>query len=184
MNITGGTLAGSPTVNAPVTLSSGTLAGTPTIVGNVSATGGAISPAGAGTIGTLAVTGNLNLGSGSSLSYDLGAAGSSDLINVSGTGAGNVTLGGTLNLSAVTGFTQGGIYTLMNYTGTLGGSLAVGTVPTGYTAKIFTSTPDQVNLSLSASCTWVQITQTNGESGAPPTPGTAPPTGASAAPPA
>ncbi len=136
------------------------------MTGNVTSTGGAISPAGAGTIGTIGITGNLSLNSSSVLTYDLGGS-SSDLITVSGSGAGNLLLGGTLNLSQASSLGMGGTYTLMTYTGSLTGSLAIGTGLSAYTTRIVTSTPGQVNLVATPICVWTQITQTNGESGIP-----------------
>ena len=162
----GQTLQGNGLLAAPVTLAGGTLAGTLGVTGNVTSTGGAISPAGAGTIGTIGITGNLSLNSSSVLTYDLGGS-SSDLITVSGSGAGNLLLGGTLNLSQASSLGMGGTYTLMTYTGSLTGSLAIGTGLSAYTTRIVTSTPGQVNLVATPICVWTQITQTNGESGAP-----------------
>ena len=59
---------------------------------------------------------------------------------------GNLTLGGTNNISAGPGFTSG-TYTLMTYTGTLSGSPpTLGSVPPDYDYAIDTSTAGQVNL--------------------------------------
>ena len=59
---------------------------------------------------------------------------------------GNLLLGGTNFISAGPGFTNG-TYTLMTYTGTLGGSLPVlGTIPGGYRYSLNTNTAGQVNL--------------------------------------
>lgn len=55
-------------------------------------------------------------------------------------------LGGTNNISAGPGFTNG-TYTLMTYTGTLTGALpTLGTTPAGYTYALNTNTAGQVNL--------------------------------------
>ena len=62
---------------------------------------------------------------------------------------GNLTLGGTNNISAGAGFTNG-IYTLLTYTGTLSGSVpALGTVPIGYNYAYDTGTAGQVKLVVS-----------------------------------
>ena len=59
---------------------------------------------------------------------------------------GNLTLGGTNNIYAGNGFTNG-TYTLMTYTGTLNGSLPVlGAMPTGHVCSLNTNTAGQVNL--------------------------------------
>jgi polygalacturonase/fibronectin type 3 domain-containing protein len=60
--------------------------------------------------------------------------------------AGNLTLGGTDNITAGPGFTNG-IYKLMTYTGSLSGTVpTLGIVPAGYTYAFDTSTGGQVNL--------------------------------------
>jgi ABC-type Fe3+-hydroxamate transport system substrate-binding protein len=58
---------------------------------------------------------------------------------------GSPTLGGTLNVSNLAGFGPG-TYTLLTYGGTLSGSLALGSKPTGYTWALDTSVPGQVRL--------------------------------------
>ncbi|HEV2695785.1 MAG TPA: glycosyl hydrolase family 28 protein [Verrucomicrobiae bacterium] len=59
---------------------------------------------------------------------------------------GNLALGGTNNISAGAGFTNGS-YTLLTYTGTLSGSgPQLGSVPAGYNYAIDTGTVGQVNL--------------------------------------
>ena len=63
---------------------------------------------------------------------------------------GNLTLGGTVNLAAGGGFTNGS-YTLMTYTGSLGGALpTLGTTPTGHAYVFDTSTTGQVKLDVSS----------------------------------
>ena len=63
---------------------------------------------------------------------------------------GNLTLGGTNNIYAGPGFTDG-TYTLMTYTGTLNGSEpALGTVPAGYNYAFDTGTAGQVKLVVSS----------------------------------
>ncbi len=59
---------------------------------------------------------------------------------------GNLTLGGTNNIFAGAGFTNG-TYTLMTYTGSLSGTApTLGTLPAGYNYAISTATAGQVNL--------------------------------------
>jgi hypothetical protein len=63
---------------------------------------------------------------------------------------GNLSLGGTNNIIAGSGFTNG-TYTLMTYTGTLSGTTPVlGLVPPGFNYAFDTSTSGQVNLVVTA----------------------------------
>ena len=129
----GGTLAGTGTIAAPVTLfSGGTLAH-----------GLSNSPA------TLTL-GTLTLNSGSIIDYQLGAPGTfgggvNDLTVVNG----SLTLGGTLNIAGLACFGDG-TYELFSYTGSLTGStFNFGTLPAGFIAADFTiqtSVPNQVDL--------------------------------------
>ncbi|WP_426703068.1 autotransporter-associated beta strand repeat-containing protein [Rhodanobacter sp. Col0626] len=130
--------------------SGGTLGGAGTIGGNVTVADGAtLSPGAAtGTVGTLTVNGNLTLGANSALDYQLGQAGTvggttNDLTIVHG----NLTLDGTLNVSATPGGSFGpGVYRLFSYDGALtNNGLALGTVPTT-DAFVQTSLANQVNL--------------------------------------
>jgi len=80
------------------------------------------------------------LNNASVLQFQLGATSS----HVSVTG--DLTLGGTLNLNAATGFGPG-TYTLFTYGGTLSiGTLTFGMMPVGYGYNIDTSVQGQVNL--------------------------------------
>jgi fibronectin-binding autotransporter adhesin len=125
----------------------GTLGGSGTIGGDVTvANGGTLSPG--NSPGTLTVNGNLTLNAGANVDYQLGQAGTvggslNDLTVVHG----NLTLDGTLNVSATPGGTFGaGVYRLFSYDGTLtDNGLAIGTSPT---ANVFvqTSLANQVNL--------------------------------------
>jgi len=130
------------------------LTGVGTVLGNVSSLGTiapGLSP------GTLTFANNLSLDSGSILSYELSGtdttvgSGINDLSSVTG----NLTLGGTLNvtetvagsfLSAV----EGDSWRIFSYSGSLtGGGLSLGSVPTlssGKSFQIDTSTANQVNL--------------------------------------
>ncbi len=67
--------------------------------------------------------------------------------------AGNLTLGGTLNLTAGTGFASG-THRLFDYTGTLTGNLVLGTTPAYSLTAINTTTPNQVNLTVAAGQWW------------------------------
>ncbi|MEJ6602346.1 MAG: PEP-CTERM sorting domain-containing protein [Opitutaceae bacterium] len=90
----GGKLGGGVQFDAPLTLpTNSTLQGNGTITGTI-ITGGKVSPG--NSIGTLTITGDLNLLSSSSTFIEVDAsttAGSADLVNVSG----NLTLGGNLS---------------------------------------------------------------------------------------
>ena len=132
----GGTLGGSGTVGGPVTIASGAT----------------LDPGGtAGAVGTLTM-GALTLNAGSQLSYDLGQPNvisdpNNDLVQVNG----NLALGGVVNVNAPgSSFADTllpGSYRLINYTGTLSGSTAVGSIPSGFAAsQIQTVIPSQVNL--------------------------------------
>ena len=130
-------------------IAGGTLSGTLSITGNVSSTGGQVTPGTAGAAGTMHVTGNVALDHGTTLNYALGAPGTigggiNGLITITG----NLSLDGTLNVTALSGFGIG-TYRLFNYTGTLtepSGNLTKGTLPDGFGYTIDTGTTGQVNL--------------------------------------
>ena len=118
-----GSIATSPltTVN-----SGATLAGTGT-VGTLTVSG-ALAPG--NSAGTLSVVGNVVLDMGSSLDWELDGGdntpggGINDLLAISGTGVGNLTLDGTLNVAALDSdpFSSLGFdahWTIITYTGTL-----------------------------------------------------------------
>lgn len=147
----GGTLSSSASglvVSAVEVQSGGTLAGNGTLSGAVNiASGGRLAPG--NSPGTLTV-GTLILSSGSQLDFELGQPGTpggplNDLVNVTG----DLTLAGTLNVSAPVGGSFGpGLYRLMNYGGGLmNNGLAFGSVP-GSAADLYlqTSVAQQVNL--------------------------------------
>jgi len=121
-NTTGtGTGTGAVSVDSGATLGGHGVIGGPVTIAN----GAQFSPG--GSVGTLTISNTLALGSTSVLQYQLGA--SNDLAVVSG----NLTLGGTINVSDAGGFTNG-TFTLFRYGGTLatnGGPaiLTIGTVP-------------------------------------------------------
>ncbi|GAB1582842.1 autotransporter-associated beta strand repeat-containing protein [Phyllobacterium phragmitis] len=114
--------------------SGATLAGAGTLGGAVSvASGGRLLSQNDATLGpsALDIKGNLTLASGANLDYAFGTTPNADpdglLIDV----AGDVDLGGaTLNVSG-SGFDPGGVYGLIEYTGTKSGSLVAGTIPAG-----------------------------------------------------
>ncbi|RIX83537.1 autotransporter outer membrane beta-barrel domain-containing protein [Acidovorax cavernicola] len=154
--VNGGTLrvnntSGSATGSGSVEIASGaTLAGSGTIAGAVTvANGGSLAPG--NSPGTL-TTGELRLGSGSFLNYELGAVGESplnDLIQVNG----NLVLGGTLNVAQTAGGSFGpGLYRLIKYTGSLtDNGLGIGSAPVA-PADLYvqTSVHREVNLINSA----------------------------------
>ncbi|MES2439513.1 MAG: autotransporter-associated beta strand repeat-containing protein [Verrucomicrobiota bacterium] len=129
-----GSLANTPTTVA----TTGTLGGNGTIAGAVTCHG-TLSPG--APAGPLALTNGLVLSPTSTLNYELGTT--SDRVNVTG----NLTLAGTLNVTASPGY-GAGTYTLITYTGALtdDDGLQPGTLPAGYEATINTNTPGQVRL--------------------------------------
>ena len=93
---------------------------------------------------TLTVSNSLTLFPTTMLNYTLGTNAARLAV------VGSLALGGTNNISAGPGFTNG-TYTLMTYTGTLTGAVpALGSVPTGYTGSFATNTTGQVNLLVSS----------------------------------
>jgi fibronectin-binding autotransporter adhesin len=143
--ISGGTLlvnntTGSGTGSGPVTVNSGAvLGGTGIILGAVTVnSGGHVAPG--ASIESLDV-GSLTLSAGSILDFELGTVTGvdvSDLLNVTSTNGLTIN-GGTLNLTNAAGMT-GGFYTLIDYAGTLNGSVGninLGTLPTGFTYRLF-----------------------------------------------
>src|SRR5439155_9641478 len=126
VNGAGGTGSGDVNVN-----STGTLAGNGSIAGNVFVnSGGHVAPG--NSIDTISLA-TLTLGSGSVLDMELGAPTSSDRINVT-TGSGLTLNGGEVDLTD-TGGLDVGTYTLIDYSGTLLGSLSnltLGPTPGGF----------------------------------------------------
>ena len=144
----GGTLGGSGTINGQVVVNSGG-----TLTHDVSGSAATL------TIGSTTIAvGGLTLGSGSAVDYQLGAPGTvgggvNDLTAING----NLTLGGTLNISALPGFGTG-TYELFSYTGNLTGStLNIGAVPAGFVPQNFTiqtSVANEVNLVVTGPLYW------------------------------
>ncbi len=145
-NVAAGTLRVNGTLATPaLTVATGaTLGGAGTIIGAVTvANGGTLAPG--NSPGTLTMS-SLLLSPGSILNYELDTpnvvGGVNDLVVVNG----DLTLAGTLNVTALSGFGLG-VYRLINYTGTLTDNvLALGTMPTGYAYAVNNVVPGQVNL--------------------------------------
>jgi fibronectin-binding autotransporter adhesin len=150
----GGPSRAALTVPVSVNVASGaTLAGTGTLEGPVTIQNGGILSPGDGSPGTLTV-GSLNLSSGSVLNYQLGrpnvvGSGVNSLIQVNG----DLTLAGILNITNAGGFGEG-VYRLFNYSGSLtNNGLALGNIPSGFARDQFffqTSQAGLVNLVVSA----------------------------------
>jgi uncharacterized repeat protein (TIGR01451 family) len=99
--------------------------------------------------GTLTIAGDLQMDAGSHLRFDanrsgVGAGGHlNDLIAVNG----NATLGGVVDIIPGTPFLLNGNIVMMTYTGTLSGTLGIGSSPPGFACAIdTTSTPGEVLL--------------------------------------
>ncbi|MCA6125775.1 autotransporter outer membrane beta-barrel domain-containing protein [Bradyrhizobium sp. WSM 1704] len=129
--------------------SGGTLGGNGTIGGNVVVADGAINPGNPGNVpGTLTIQKDLSLASNSTLNYNFGQANVvggalNDLTVVKG----NLTLGGTINVSVSGGGSfDVGIYRVISYSGSLmDNGLQTGTIPSpNYFVQ--TSVTNQVNL--------------------------------------
>jgi polygalacturonase len=91
---------------------------------------------------TFTISNNLALSPSNALNFILGTNAAMMMV------MGNLTLGGTNNIMAGNGFTNG-TYTLMTYTGNLSGSPTLGSTPAGFTYAFDTSTAGQVNLIVS-----------------------------------
>jgi autotransporter-associated beta strand protein len=136
--------AGSGTGSGAVSINSGaTLGGNGAIAGQVSLAAGATLAPGSNGSGTLTFNNDLGLNNASVLQFQLGA--NSDPVAVTG----DLTLGGTLNLTNRAGF-GAGTYPLFTYGGALSvGTLVIGTAPAGYGYTMDTSVQGQVNLIVS-----------------------------------
>jgi hypothetical protein len=89
---------------------------------------------------TLTISNSLSLSPSNIIYFVLGT--NTSTISVKG----NLILGGTNNINAGSGYTNG-VYTLITYSGTLNGNLpTLGSVPAGYAYSLNTNTPGQVNL--------------------------------------
>lgn len=137
----------------------GTVGGSGTITGNLNmSAGGILAPGsltGGSPTGTLSIGGDLLLGSGTILNFELNelnqtvGSGINDLIAV----AGNLTLDGTLNIIGLpdSSFDAGGppkTWTLFTYTSLTNNGLNLGTLPSGMSGgwKLDFSTSGKVNI--------------------------------------
>ena len=113
---------------------------------------GAIAPGGVGTIGTLTISGNVVLSTGSQRSIDLGANGVSDLLRTTpnGTSTGLITLGGLLGLNTVSRATFGNTYTVVQAAGGRTGTFTAVTDITGVLFPVVTYTANAVNVRIDA----------------------------------
>ncbi len=132
----GGTRSGANTINGAVTINAGgTFRDGGTVNNSVTLNAGnAAINLQDGAAATLTITSGLNVTNGNVLSYDLGTA--SDLITLSGGSVVNnsTTTPVTINLSAITGFTQT-TYDLITGAGlSVTNGFILGTVPPGYLA--------------------------------------------------
>jgi polygalacturonase len=92
--------------------------------------------------GTFTASNNLTMAA-ATFNYQLGTSAATVVVK------GNLAEGGTVNVTAGPGFTNG-TYTLFTYTGTLSGSSpTLGSVPAGYNYAFNTGTAGQVNLVVS-----------------------------------
>jgi fibronectin-binding autotransporter adhesin len=123
----------------------GTLGGTGLVGGAVTVTsGGALAPGGPDNIGMLSISNSLTLNSSAILQFECGT--NCDKIAVTN----NLALGGTFNLTNLSGFGPG-TNTIFTYSGILSGSLAIGNKPAGYSCTILTNTAKQVRLAVMVS---------------------------------
>jgi fibronectin-binding autotransporter adhesin len=120
-----GTLAvnGSISPSSVIVANTGTLAGAGTAGKSVVVnSGGTVSPAGANTIGTLIVAGNVTLNAGSTTFMELNkTAATSDQIRATAASATTITYGGTLSLANISGTLTGSetfkLFSATNYMG-------------------------------------------------------------------
>ena len=160
-------LDGNSTYSGATAINVGTLAGTGTLASTVTVNSGAFIAPGDNTSGNFGVAGTMTLGgltlnTGSQVDLDLGTGGN-DLLAVNGL----LTLNGaTVDIQA-NGTLTGGVYEVMSYQGTLGGSvstLLAGTLPVGFSGIFVNNTAlDQIDLELfGATKVW---TGSNGPNG-------------------
>jgi hypothetical protein len=132
---------GAKTGSGAVTINStGVLGGTGSVAGAITNNGTVAPGAVAGTPGTLTATGNFTDGANSHWAIEL-----------SGTAADKLSVGGNLNLTAVdildvTGTGTGSSWTIASYTGTLTGTFNTLNIPSGYTINYGTGTNSVITL--------------------------------------
>ena len=130
--------AGSGTGVGAVTVMSGAALGGSGVLGGPVTVNGTLAPG--NSPGTLTISNDVVVNGSAVLQYELGTA--SDQTVVSG----DLTLGGTLNITDAGGFTNN-TYTLFTYGGALTyNGVVIGTTPPGHNYSIGTSTSGQVNL--------------------------------------
>ena len=133
-------VTGSLAATATTIESSATLGGGGSIGGNVTCHG--TLAAGEG----LALLGNLAFSPGARIAFDPSAAAAVSL-------AGNLTLDGTLDLTAAGGFTAG-TFTLIRYSGSLAdNTLVIGALPANHSAVVDTSVAGQVRVVITRNLT-------------------------------
>ena len=123
-------LNGGNTFTGTTTVAAGSLGGTGSLASGVAVSSGAALAPGSGGVGTFTIGGGLTLGAGSSLSVDLDAPGTSDLLQVNGVvSSSGVT---TVNLNGLAG-AGAGTYTLVSATAPIDATkFAVGTGLSGF----------------------------------------------------
>jgi autotransporter-associated beta strand protein len=160
------TFSGATDISAGLLAVNGSIAGAANVAANAilggsGSVGGFVSVAAGGILapgnspGTLALSGGLALDPAALLQFELNAAdttiggGINDLVDVTG----NLTLGGTLDVTGIGDFTTAlntSVWRLFNYTGgSFAGSLTLGSMPDlggGRTFALDTATAGQVNL--------------------------------------
>ncbi len=95
--------------------------------------------------GTFTVSNSLSMPTGGPYNFQLGTNAATVVVK------GNLTLGGTVDVTAAAGFTNG-TYTLFTYTGASDGSTpTLGSTPPGYNYAFNTGTPGQINLVVTGS---------------------------------
>ena len=150
-------VSGIYTFNSKVYMYGGTFQGNHTVHGSFATEAGShaiITPHNeAMSAGTLKIVGAVTLDHSVTLNFNLASPGTTgsginDLIDITG----NLSLDGTLNVNALSGFMPG-TYRLFNYTGILtGAGLTLGTMPRGpFSYSIDNYTTGQVNLAV-ATC--------------------------------
>ena len=156
-----GVINGNFSSNVTNFTNNGTLAGTGTITVGTLTNNGIISPGvtGGDTTGTLTISGNLVMGTGSSLNVEIDSplAGDYSVLNVSGTAT---LTGGTLNLS---GWSGTGSYAVVNATGGLGGT-TFSTIKTGTFTQTQTYSTNSLTLAVTANSNTSTIYWTGGAS--------------------
>ncbi len=158
-NVSGGSLIVNGSITtSPLTVNAGALLGGIGSIGATTISGDAALSPGDNGPGLLTFTNGLTFAAESVSYFDLGSA--RDRVDITG----NLALNGIINFSD-TGSLLAGTYTIFNYTGTLGGGLAIGSVPAGFVATLDTSTAGQVKVIIKASsyATWAREFFTAGE---------------------